>query len=103
MQWNSVPSRGMHTTQEIGSADFSLKIAGRPARVSDLLPGFSVESRVAIVAFTPGAAFGAATTLLALATAWYEERRRRSADFFEYPDFFYLQAANGGLADLGLA
>ncbi len=92
---------GMHTRQDIGPADFSLTIDGRPATVSELLPGFGVESRVAIVAFTPGAAFGAATTLLALVTAWYEERQRCSADFFEYPDFFYLQAADGGLADLG--
>jgi len=91
----------MHTTQDIGPADFSLTIDGRLATVSELLPGFGVESRVALVAFTAGAAFGAATTLLALVTAWYEQRQRCSADFFEYPDFFYLQAADGGLADLG--
>ena len=94
-------SGGVHTTEEISCADFSLAIDGRPAQVSDLFPGFGVESRVAIVAFTPGGAFGAGTTLLALVTAWYGERRRRSADFFEYPDFFYLQVADGGIADLG--
>ena len=92
---------GVHTTKDIGAGDFALAIDGRPAGVSDLLPGFGAESRIALVAFTPGAAFGAATTLLALVTAWYEERRRHSVDFFEYPDFFYLQVGDGGIADLG--
>ena len=50
---------------------------------------------------TPGGAFGAATTVLALVTAWYDELRRGVDEFFEYPDFFYFQLGDGGMADLG--
>jgi hypothetical protein len=65
-----------------------------------LLPRPTLGSRVAIVACTPGGAFGGAATLLGLVTQWYAERARTGEDFFEYPDFFYLQAGPGGRASL---
>lgn len=65
-----------------------------------MLPRPTLDSRVAIVACTPGGAFGGAATLLGLVTQWYAERARTGEDFFEYPDFFYLQAGPGGRASL---
>jgi hypothetical protein len=91
----------VHTSEELNISDFSLTVEGRSAAVVDLFPGFSRTARLAIVSRTPGGAFGAATTVLALVTAWYDELRRGVDEFFEYPDFFHLQLGDGGLADLG--
>ena len=91
----------MHTSKELNISDFSLTVEGRSAAVVDLLPGFSRTTRLAIVSRTPGGAFGAATTVLAMVTAWYDELRRGVDEFFEYPDFFYFHLGDGGIADLG--
>jgi len=93
----------MHTGALLSSEDFAIALDGRPATIADLLPGFTVDARVAIVSRRPGAPFGAATLLLALVTAWYEERRRRAAGaaFHDYPDWFLLQVG-GEHADLGM-
>ncbi len=91
----------MHTRDDLTTADFKLTIDGRLASFADLLPGVRLESRVAIVATTPAGAFGAAATLLGLVTHWYGERARAGEDFFEYPDYFYLQVGGGSRADLG--
>jgi hypothetical protein len=92
----------MHTREDLTTADFALTIEGRPATFAELVPGVTPGSRVAIVAHTPAGAFGAAATLLGLVTYWYGERARTGEDFFEYPDYFYLQVgAGGGRADLG--
>ena len=91
----------MHTSKELDISDFALTVEGRSAAVVDLLPGFSRTARLAIVSRTPGGAFGAATTVLAMVTAWYDELRRGVDEFFEYPDFFYFHLGDGGIADLG--
>ena len=91
----------MHTAEELNNSDFSLTVEGRSAAVVDLLPGFGRTARLAIVSRTPDGAFGAATTVLALVTAWYDELRRKVDEFFEYPDFFYFHLGEGGIADLG--
>ncbi len=92
----------MHTRDDLTTADFILTIAGRQASFADLLAGFTVNSRVAIVAHTQAGAFGAAAALLGLVTYWYQERAHAGADFFEYPDYFYLHVGDGDArADLG--
>lgn len=90
----------MHTRDDLSPADFALTIDGRPGSFAELLPGLTLDSRVAIVARTAAGAFGAAGTLLGLVTHWYGERSRTGEDFFEYPDYFYLQVGRGGRADL---
>jgi len=93
----------MHTSTALSRDDFSLSVEGRPASIADVLPGFTMDARVGIVSRTPGAPFGAATLLLAIVTAWYEERARRAAGapFHEYPDYFLLQLGHPH-ADLGM-
>lgn len=91
----------MHTREDLTTADFAPTIEDRPATFAELLPGVTRDSRVAIVAHTPAGAFGAAVTLLGLVTYWYDQRARAGEDFFEYPDYFYLQVGGGGRADLG--
>lgn len=92
----------MHTRDDLTTADFKLTVAGRRASFADLLAGFTLNSRVAIVAHTPSGTFGAAAALLGLVTHWYQERALAGDDFFEYPDFFYLQVGDGDArADLG--
>lgn len=90
----------MHTRDDLTPADFALAIEGRPAPFAELLPGLTLDSRVAIVAHSAAGAFGAAATLLGLVTHWYDERARAGDDFFEYPDSFYLQVGGGARADL---
>jgi hypothetical protein len=93
----------MHTSTALSARDFAIAVEGREASVADVLPGFSIDARVAIVSRGQGAPFGAATLLLALVTAWYEERRERAgADpFHEYPDYYLVQVG-GEHADLGM-
>lgn len=93
----------MHTSEALDRGDFSIALDGRPATIEDVLPGFDMDARVAIVSRSPGAPLGAATMLLALVTAWYEQRIRRAAGegFYEYPDYYLVQVG-GEHADLGM-
>lgn len=90
----------MHTRDALTTADFTLTSEGHPAPFGDLLVGWTIDSRVAIVSHTPAGAFGAAAALLGLVTHWYRERAHTGEDFFEYPDYFYLQVGGDARADL---
>ena len=102
------PEPVMHSSG-VRSENFSITDRGRPLELSALLPDIDRHTRVGIVAPLQGTeAAGAATLVLAMITAFYndlrendrnggtlagdpEEERRRGGDYFAYPDFYVFQ------------
>jgi hypothetical protein len=78
----------MHTSRELDSAAFEIRIDGAPATVADLFPDFRDVDRLGIVVRRPCAAVGASGLILAAITAFYDIQRACSEDFFIYPDYF---------------
>ncbi len=83
----------MHSSRELASSSFAVTVAGVPATVADVLPGFSAADRLGIVVRRPCGAVGASALILATITAFYDEYRARSEDFFVYPDYFVFHVA----------
>jgi hypothetical protein len=67
---------------------FEIEVAGRAARIQNLLPGFSEHDRIGLVMRRPCGALGASALLAAAITAFYDIQRARSEEFFVYPDYF---------------
>lgn len=80
----------MHTSRELTDRSFAITIDGRPAGCPDLFPGFDEHDRVGVVLAHPHGALGASLLYLAAVHAFYELCRRRAADFWIYPDFFFF-------------
>ncbi len=78
----------MHTTRDLSSDSFSIRIDGRPAGFDALFPRFSEHDRLGVVVRAPCGAVGASVLILASITAFYDIQRSRSEDFFIYPDYF---------------
>ena len=78
----------MHSTRELSPASFAIEVAGRPARLEDVLPGFTAADRLGVVVRRPGGAVGASLLILAAVTGFYAIHRRSGEDFFIYPDYF---------------
>jgi hypothetical protein len=78
----------MHSTERLTSGSFAFAIGGRPATFDDVLPEWDERDRLGVVARQPCGAVGASLLILAAVTAFYDDWRRRAADFFAYPDFF---------------
>jgi hypothetical protein len=78
----------VHTSDELTSDAFEIRIDGQQMALIDVLPGFDVHDRLGIVIRDAGGAVGASALILAAITAFYDEQRRRSRDFFVYPDYF---------------
>lgn len=85
----------MHTADLMKTREFTFSRGGEPAGFHDLLPGFTAQDRLGIVALEPGDALKAAPVLLAAAGAFYEDLRSRESGFYLYPDFFVFHV--GGL------
>jgi hypothetical protein len=78
----------VHTTEQLASADFAITLAGAPASVEELFPGFTELDRLGIVVRTGFGAVGASTLILAAVTAFYDRLRTVSDNFFAYADYF---------------
>ena len=78
----------MHSSEELRSSAFHLTLAGRPAAMADVLPGFAAADRIGIVVRRPCGAVGASALIMAAITAFYDEQRSAGEDFFIYPDYF---------------
>jgi hypothetical protein len=91
----------MHTADELTSESFALTVKGRPARLTDILPGFDERDRLGVVVRRPCGAVGASALVLACVTAFYDAQRARSDSFFIYPDYFFFHVG-GRLGDHGM-
>jgi hypothetical protein len=80
----------MHTAEELSSSAFAIEVAGRPASLQDVFPGFSGRDRIGVVVRRPCGATGASAVILAAITAFYDSQREKwgSRGFFIYPDYF---------------
>jgi hypothetical protein len=82
----------MHTSRELSSAAFAVRIDGRPADLDQVFQEFTEHDRVGVVVRRPCGALGASTLILAAVTAFYDVQRTRGEDFFIYPDYFLFHA-----------
>jgi hypothetical protein len=83
----------MHSSRELHSSAFDVRVEGEAATLADVLPGFEAADRVGAVARRPCAAVGCSALLMAAITAFYDIQRARSEDFFIYPDYFVFHVA----------
>jgi hypothetical protein len=91
----------MHTADALKSDSFTLTLAGRPAQLADVFPGFDERHRVGVVVRKPCGAVGASALVLACVTAFYDAQRARSDEFFIYPDYFLFHVGER-LGDHGM-
>lgn len=83
----------MHSSTELKSEDFEILVAGEPASVADLLPGFEEHTRLGIVVRDGFGAVGASGLVTAAVTAFYDILRQAYPDgFFRYADYFIFHA-----------
>ncbi|HJE59460.1 MAG TPA: hypothetical protein K8V84_13285 [Nocardiopsis listeri] len=78
----------MHTSELMRTGEFVFSRGEDPVGFHDLLPGFTAQDRLGVVALEPGDSLRAAPLLLASVGAFYEELRATETDFYLYPDFF---------------
>ena len=91
----------MHTTG-LRSEEFQITVAGRPADIGDVFPGFDEHDRLGIVIHDDLGAAGAGSLILAAVTAFYDRLRARHETFFAYADYFafHVGADHGTLRKL---
>ncbi|WP_047866029.1 hypothetical protein [Rubrobacter aplysinae] len=82
----------MHTTQDLTESSFTITVDGRRAGIQDVFPEFDERDRLGMISRSPCGVVGASALILATVTAFYELQRRRSDDFFVYPDYFVFHA-----------
>lgn len=82
----------------MNSADFEITIAGRPATLAELLPGFDEHARLGIVVTENRGGAGAAMLVLAAVSAFYDRLRAVEPDFFAYPDYFAFHVGRNRIA-----
>jgi hypothetical protein len=78
----------MHSSRELRSSSFEVRVDGRPARVEDVFEGFAEQDRLGVVMSHPCGAVGASALITATITAFYDFHRARGRDFFVYPDYY---------------
>jgi hypothetical protein len=78
----------MHSSHELSSSSFEIRVDGRPTRLEDLFEGFGEHDRLGVVMSRPCGAVGASALITATITAFYDVQRSRGSDFFIYPDYF---------------
>jgi hypothetical protein len=78
----------MHSSRELRSSSFELRVDGRPARLEDLLAGFGEQDRLGVVMSRPCGAVGASALITATITGFYDFHRARGPEFFAYPDYY---------------
>ena len=81
----------MHSSRELRSSSFEVRVDGRPARLPDLFDGFGEQDRLGVVMSRPCGAVGASALIAATITAFYDIHRARGDDFFVYPDYYLFQ------------
>jgi hypothetical protein len=91
----------MHTTA-LRSEQFEITVDGHPARIKDVLPGFTEHDRLGIVIHDDLGAAGAGSLILATVTAFYDQLRAAGEEFFAYADYFafHVGADHGTLRKL---
>lgn len=85
----------MHTADLMKTREFTFSRGGDLVGFHDLLPGFTSQDRLGVVALEPGDSLKAAPLLLASVGAFYEDLRSTETGFYLYPDFFVFHV--GGL------
>ena len=83
----------MHSTQILKSADFVFMVQDQEVEFTDLIPNFSVLSRLGIVSQQPSDGIGASNLIMACVTEFYNFYRHQN-DFFAYPDYFSFQTSH---------
>jgi hypothetical protein len=78
----------MHSSRELRSSSFEVRVDGRPARVRDVFEGFGEQDRLGVVMSRPCGAVGASALIAATITAFYDFHRARGEEFFVYPDYY---------------
>jgi hypothetical protein len=78
----------MHSSRELCSSSFEVRVDGRPARLEDVFEGFGEQDRLGVVMSRPCGAVGASALITATITAFYDLHRARGPDFFVYPDYY---------------
>jgi hypothetical protein len=91
----------MHTSHELRSSSFEIRLDGGPVRLEDLFEGFHEHDRLGVVMSRPCGAVGASALITATITAFYDIQRSRGPDFFIYPDYFLFHVG-GPLGDHGM-
>jgi hypothetical protein len=79
---------GMHSSRELRSSSFEVRVDGRPARIDDLFEDFGEQDRLGVVMSRPCGAVGASALITATITAFYDFHRARGEEFFVYPDYY---------------
>src|SRR5262245_53820515 len=94
----------MHSSRELRSSLFDIRVDGRPSAVGDLFDGFDEHDRLGVVVGSPCGAVGASALITAAITAFYDIQRARGPDFFIYPDYylFHVGGARGDHARLDI-
>jgi hypothetical protein len=88
MAGNLIYHTAMHSSRELRSSSFEVRVDGRPARLEDLFEGFGEQDRLGVVMSRPCGAVGASALIAATITAFYDIHRARGEDFFVYPDYY---------------
>src|ERR671919_2340520 len=88
MAGNLIYHTRMHSSRELRSSSFEVRVDGRPARLEDLFEGFGEQDRLGVVMSRPCGAVGASALIAATITAFYDLYRARGEDFFVYPDYY---------------
>jgi hypothetical protein len=78
----------MHSSRELRSSSFEVRVDGRPARLEDVFEGFGEHDRLGVVMSRPCGAVGASALITATITAFYDLHRARGPEFFVYPDYY---------------
>jgi hypothetical protein len=85
---NLIYHKAVHSSRELRSSSFEIRVDGRAGRVEDLFEGFGEEDRLGVVMSGPCGAVGASALITATITAFYDIQRARGDDFFVYPDYY---------------
>jgi hypothetical protein len=78
----------MHSSRELRSSSFDVRVEGEPARIEDVFEGFGDQDRLGVVMSSPCGALGASALITATITAFYDLQRARGDEFFIYPDYY---------------
>lgn len=94
----------MHSSDELASDSFNLRVDGDRVTIPELFDGFDARDRLGVVVHEPGGAVGASVLIMAAITAFYDLQRARGDDFFVYPDYFIFhigqQHGNHAMLDI---
>ncbi|MBI3941754.1 MAG: hypothetical protein HY326_01975 [Chloroflexi bacterium] len=84
----------MHSSTELASSMFHIELdSGRTLpSFAALIPGFTSQDRLGVVVRHSLDGIWTSGLILAAVTAFYDEQRKQSGDFFIYPDYFIFHA-----------